>query len=75
VLLAVNGTEDTEWWHRYALKSSEIRYLRGRPNFLGVDGAKVAMRCVLLVMRPGCQGPPLVTGVCKHGRPYTPNND
>jgi len=73
VLLAVNATEDTEWWHRYATRSSEIRYMRGRPNFIGGDGGKVAMRCVLLVMRPGCQGPPLVRSVDKHGQAYAPN--
>lgn len=74
VLLAVNATEDTEWWHRYATRSSEIRYVRGRPEFIGVDGARVAMRCVLLVMRPGCKGPPLVSSVDKHGRAYAPND-
>lgn len=70
VLLAVNGTEDTAWWNRYAIQSSEIRYIRGRPEFIGVKGQTVAMRCVLLIMRPKCQGPPLVSSVNKHGRCY-----
>jgi phage N-6-adenine-methyltransferase len=70
VLLPWNGTGDTEWWHSFALRSSEIRYFRGRISFLNPVGRKVTLRTVLLVFKPYCTGPAVVSSISQDGTPY-----
>lgn len=74
VLLKADFLADSEWWHDYVMRSSEIRYMRGRPSFEGMAGKTTSQRCLLIVMRPGCQGPPLLSSVDKNGRAYAPND-
>lgn len=69
LLIGANAVADTAWWHRYILRSSELRFMRGRPTFTGEAGITTSMRCVLVVMRPYCQGPPQVGSINKHGEP------
>ena len=71
VLLPFNGASDVDWWHRFALRSSELRYFRGRPSFVNAEGRKTSMRTMLLVFRPYCGGPPVVSSVDRNGAPYT----
>jgi len=35
VVCLVPARTDTAWWHDYAMKASEIRYVRGRIKFVG----------------------------------------
>jgi phage N-6-adenine-methyltransferase len=37
VVALVPARTDTEWWHRYVMKAAEIRFLRGRLSFQGVE--------------------------------------
>jgi len=37
VVCFVPASVDTEWWHRYAAKASEIRFPIGRVKFTGAD--------------------------------------
>lgn len=73
MLLKADFLADSEWWHDYVMRSSEIRYMRGRPTFAGMDGKTTSQRCLIVVMRPGCQGPPILSSVDKDGRAYAPN--
>ena len=42
---------DTEWWHRYAAKASEIRFPMGRVKFEGAD-AGALFPVAIVVFRP-----------------------
>jgi phage N-6-adenine-methyltransferase len=71
VLLNANAMCDTAWFHGFAMRSSEIRFLRGRPSFVNAEGRETSMRTMLLVFRPYCSGPPVVSSVDRTGAPYT----
>jgi phage N-6-adenine-methyltransferase len=60
---------DSEWWHKYALRASEIRYMRGRARFLNEEGKETSMRTILLIFRPYSQGPPVVKSIDRNGWP------
>ena len=70
VVLFPGNYHDTAWFHGFALRSSEIRYFRGRPSFVNADGRETSMRTMLLVFRPYCSGPPVVSSVDRTGAPY-----
>lgn len=38
VVCLVPARTDTAWWHDYAAKASEIRFIRGRVKFVSADG-------------------------------------
>jgi site-specific DNA-methyltransferase (adenine-specific) len=38
VVCLVPARTDTAWWHDYAMRSSEIRFIRGRIGFIRADG-------------------------------------
>lgn len=44
---------DTRWWHDYALKAQEIRFLKGRLSFKRTDGrrSRATFPSVILVYR------------------------
>lgn len=62
---------DNDWWHNYVLRSSEIRYVRGRPVFRTLEGDTVATRTLIVVFRPECKGPPVVKSIARDGTPNT----
>lgn len=37
VVCLVPAATDTKWWHNYAMKAQEIRFIKGRVNFVGYD--------------------------------------
>ncbi len=37
VVCLVPSRTDTFWWHEYAMKADEIRYVRGRVRFIGAE--------------------------------------
>ncbi|MFA6364580.1 DNA N-6-adenine-methyltransferase [Methanoregula sp.] len=37
VVCLVPSATDTRWWHNYAMKAQEIRFIKGRVRFVGYD--------------------------------------
>jgi site-specific DNA-methyltransferase (adenine-specific) len=37
VVCLVPCATDTKWWHNYAMKAQEIRFIKGRVRFVGYD--------------------------------------
>jgi site-specific DNA-methyltransferase (adenine-specific) len=37
VVCLVPCATDTKWWHNYAMKAQEIRFIKGRVQFIGYD--------------------------------------
>lgn len=55
VVVLVPSATDTGWWHDYALRADEVRFVRGRVSFLREDGARGSNAFYpvsLLVFRP-----------------------
>jgi phage N-6-adenine-methyltransferase len=62
VVVLTFARTDTRWWHEFAMKASEIRFLRGRVRFLQDGETKTtapAPSC-LLVFTPWSEGPPSI---------------
>lgn len=59
---------DADWWHRYALRSTEIRFVRGRPNFLDETGRKARMKIVIIVFLAHCKGPAATASILCDGQ-------
>ena len=62
VVVLVFSRTDTRWWHDYAMKASEIRFIRGRLRFLQdgqVKDPSPAPSCVL-VFTPWSSGGPTI---------------
>lgn len=51
VVCFVPARVDTEWWHRYAAKASEIRFPIGRVKFEGAD-AGAPFPVAIVIFRP-----------------------
>lgn len=58
---------DLGWWHDWAMRANEIRFLRGRLRFEGARGAAPMALC-LVIFRPGPdpEGGPRLLGVRLH---------
>ena len=69
VVIIPGNYHDSDWWHRYALRASEIRYMRGRPKFADEAGRETSMRMVVLVFRPHCKGPAVTASTLRDGSP------
>ena len=70
VILIQARSADTRMWHDYVMRASEWRLVRGRLQFLkgGKPGSGSNISSIVVVFRPGCQGPPLVSGIDKTGK-------
>ena len=51
VVCLVPARTDSAWWHTYAEKATERRFLRGRIKFVGMP-YNAPFPCVLVVFRP-----------------------
>ncbi len=62
---------DSEMWHQYVMKACEWRFVRDRLHFTRLDGfsARANLSSVIVIFRPGCQGPPAVSSIDTRGRP------
>lgn len=71
VCLVQARSSDTAWWHKFVMKSSEIIFIRDRLRF-GKNGifSRANISSVLVVFRPGCQGPPDISKNTYDGRNY-----
>lgn len=55
---------DTNIWHDYIMKASEIRFVKDRLHFkLNGISKRANHASVVIVFRPHCQGPPIVSGI------------
>lgn len=65
VVMLIPARTDTAYWHDYAMRSSEIRFIRGRLDFFGArsKGHNAPFPSAVVVFRPGCEGPPVVSSI------------
>ncbi len=65
VVCLLPARTDTGWWHRYCMRSSEIRFVEGRVQFVGSDhlGHNAPFPSAIVVFRPECQGPPKISSL------------
>lgn len=68
VCLIQSRSSDSEMWHRWVMKASEWRFVRDRLHFLknGIAG-RANLSSVVVIYRPFCQGPPIVSGIDNKG--------
>lgn len=54
VVCLVPARTDTDWWHQYAEKAAERRFVRGRVKFYRLDGkrSQAPFPSVIVVFRP-----------------------
>lgn len=73
ICLLPGRSGDTKWWHEYVMRSSEIRFIKGRLQFLkeGKCGSGSNISSVVVVFRPYCQGPPVVSSIDTAGKLFT----
>jgi len=79
VVVLILARTDTKWWHRYAMRAAEQRFIEGRISFLRASGARHVDKngrsigapapSVVLVFRPEYSGKPEVSS----WRPPEPN--
>jgi phage N-6-adenine-methyltransferase len=62
------ASTDTKWFHDFAMRSSEVRFIRDRLWF-GRNGnsARANHANILVVFRPYCSGPPKIKSINKLG--------
>jgi len=63
VVLLIPSRTDTAYWHDYVMKSSEIRFVRGRLKFDNGGEASAPFPSAIVVFRPKCQGPPAISSI------------
>lgn len=51
VVCLLPARTNTNWWHDYCLKASEIRFIRGRPRFVGAKHG-LPQPLAIVVFRP-----------------------
>ena len=73
VCLFPGNYHDNKWWHNFVMRSSEIRYIRGRLKFIYLEKL-TSMRTVLVVFRPYCKGPPLTSSIDTKGNRLSQQN-
>ena len=56
VVAFVPARVDTEWWHQYAAKATEVRFPKGRVKFAGADNS-APFPVAVVVFRPRVNDP------------------
>ena len=51
VVCLVPARTDTEWWHKWALRASDVRYIRGRLKFGGCENS-APFPSAVVIFRP-----------------------
>lgn len=57
VVLLVPARTDTKWWHEFAMKAKEIRFIRGRLKFGGSKNSAPFPSCVIVFTPTGSSTP------------------
>jgi len=62
VVALVHARTDTAWWHEWAMKAAELRFIRGRLRFRHATGnqASCPFPSLILVFHHDSEGPPIV---------------
>jgi len=60
---------DSEWWHEYVMRSSQIRFIRGRLKFTNFNYT-TSLKTVLVIFYPFCKGPPATKSITRTGASY-----
>lgn len=65
VTLIQGRSNDTKWWHNFVMKASELRFIKGRLQFLinGKRGSGSNISSIVVVFKPYCQGPPITRSI------------
>jgi len=65
---------DTKWWHSFVMRASEIRFIKDRLHFkLNGESARANISSIVVVFRPYCTGPPVVSSIDTKGRRLFPS--
>ena len=66
---------DTKWFHNFIMKSSEMRFIKDRLHF-GLDGkfSRANISSMVVVFRPYCKGPPVVSAIDTKGKRLSQEN-
>ena len=70
VVALVNARTDCGWWHRWAMRARELRFLRGRLRFLdsaGRVGTNAPSPSVVVVFDQHSDGPPQIRSMLRAG--------
>ncbi|MBI1902912.1 MAG: phage N-6-adenine-methyltransferase [Planctomycetes bacterium] len=54
VVCLLPARTDTRWWHKYVLRATEIRYLRGRLKFAGACNSAPFPSAIVVFRPPRC---------------------
>jgi phage N-6-adenine-methyltransferase len=68
VVVLLFSRTDTKWWHEFAMRADEVRFIKGRVRFGLADGSPKAHApapSCLLVFTPWSAGPPRVATYCQ----------
>jgi phage N-6-adenine-methyltransferase len=70
VCLLPGRSNDTQWFHNYVMRASEIRFIKDRIHF-GNNGkfSRANISSIIVVFKPFCVGPPVVSNIDRWGRP------
>lgn len=80
VVCLIPARTDTAYWHDFAMRAAELRFIRGRLSFTSVlqDERRAATGAhnapfpsVVVVFRPGSDGPPATWAIDRCGRRLT----
>lgn len=76
VCLLPGRSSDTKWFHQYIMQASEIRFVKGRLQFLrnGKSAGNSNISNILVVFRQSCIGPPIVSNIDRQGH-FVRNKD
>lgn len=65
VVMLIPARTDTSWWHRYVMRSSEIRFIRGRVRFSG-SPINAPFPSAVVVFRPIRSSAPVITAMDRY---------
>ncbi len=73
VALLQGRSTDTKWWHKYVMRSSEIRFIKDRLHF-GKHGvfSRANISSIVVVFKPYCKGPPSTIAINNAGTVIEP---
>lgn len=64
VVMLIPARTDTSWWHRYVMRSAEIRLVAGRLRFSGAL-VNAPFPSAVIVFRPGWFGSPALSAISR----------
>lgn len=56
VVMLIPSRTDTQWWHEYVMKATEIRFIKGRLKFGGAKNSAPFPSCIVIFKSPSHAG-------------------